>query len=526
MPRRRPLHALSGRSRLAGLLTAAVVLGGCIGGGRSPIITRTVGGRERPGIFVSPYSYEHFVRGELAYQRGALREAAEEFRLARAGPEDDPLLIARLVDVLDRLGREDEAMQLLDQGDALDGDSELIAMARGNLHERHGRLDEAAEAFARAAAAAPRSEAGPLALSRVLRAQDRDEEADATLERFLDRGEGAGAARARLALAVERRDALAAAQAVRALLEAAPARASEVRDAVRVALDTDHPELALRLLQALPGEEDRESRLRAALLAGDRDRAEGILARWMPEGPTELLRVAEGYLAVGMPERAVELARVAMAADGGAPARRTLSAALRESGRTGEASLTAAPIAPGSQAWPSGPLALAEALRVAGRPGLAAETLARARRTRDAPALRLAHADAVAELGALDAALGLLDGEAPRVVAARARLLDRAGRVDDAASAYAALAVDAPGLDAATRGRVRAERQWANGQRDAAIATLRAQADHAPEDLWSRARLASMLRAEGEDGAAREVAAAALPLAIEPALRARLSAPR
>ncbi|HBQ13073.1 MAG TPA: hypothetical protein DEF51_18695, partial [Myxococcales bacterium] len=66
-----------------------------------------------------------------------------------------------------------------------------------------------------------------------------------------------------------------------------------------------------------------------------------------------------------MPERAVELARVAMAADGGAPARRTLSAALRESGRTGEASLTAAPIAPGSQAWPSGPLALAEALRVA-----------------------------------------------------------------------------------------------------------------------------------------------------------------
>ncbi|HBQ13074.1 MAG TPA: hypothetical protein DEF51_18700, partial [Myxococcales bacterium] len=153
---------------------------------------------------------------------------------------------------------------------------------------------------ARAAAAAPRSEAGPLALSRVLRAQDRDEEADATLERFLDRGEGAGAARARLALAVERRDALAAAQAVRALLEAAPARASEVRDAVRVALDTDHPELALRLLQALPGEEDRESRLRAALLAGDRDRAEGILARWMPEGPTELLRVAEGYLAVGM----------------------------------------------------------------------------------------------------------------------------------------------------------------------------------------------------------------------------------
>lgn len=501
----------------------ALLLAGCLGGGRPPTITRHVGGRARPGIFVSPYSYEHFVRGELAYQRGELRAAAEEFRLARAGPEDDPLLIARLADVMDRLGREDEAMALLAQGDALDAESELIALARGTLHERHGRLDEAAEAFSRAAAIAPRSEAGPLALSRVLRAQDRDEEADATLERFLDRGEGAGAARARLALAVERRDPVAAAQAVRALLEAAPARADEVREAVEVALATDHPELALELLEALPaGEEDRERRLRAALLAGDRDRAEGILARWMPEGPAELLRVAEGYVAVGMPERAVELARVATAADGGGPARRVLSEALRASGRVGEAAWTAAPIAPGSQAWPEGPLALAAALRAAARPGLAAEVLSRARRTRDAPALRLAHADALAAAGALDSALAVLEGDGPTFGVARARLLERAGRADAAAAAWATVPADAAEVDATARARARVETLWARGEHDAAIDGLTEHVARAPEDLWARARLAAMLRAEGEDGRAREVTEAALPLAVEPALRRAL----
>src|SRR5690606_32400366 len=97
----------------------------------------------RTGIFVSPFSYEHFVRGELAYLRGDLRQAREEYMLARAGPEDDPLLIARLADVLDRLDREAEALALLREGEALDPESELIWLARGRIAERRGRVDEA-----------------------------------------------------------------------------------------------------------------------------------------------------------------------------------------------------------------------------------------------------------------------------------------------------------------------------------------------------------------------------------------------
>src|SRR5690606_15256738 len=99
------------------------------------------------------------------------------------------------------------ALELLAEGEALDPDSELIWLTRGAIHERHGRADEAIEAYARAASSAPRSESGPLALSRLLRSRGEVAQADAVLERYLERGHGAGAARARLRLAVERRDA-------------------------------------------------------------------------------------------------------------------------------------------------------------------------------------------------------------------------------------------------------------------------------------------------------------------------------
>ncbi|MCZ7677358.1 MAG: tetratricopeptide repeat protein [Sandaracinaceae bacterium] len=149
--------------RLLWLAPALVLASACGGMFGSPIITRRVGGEERQGIFVSPFSYEHFVRGELAWLRGDLREALEEYQLARAGPEDDPLLVARIADVLDRLGREREALAMLDQGEALDPRSELVWLARGRIHERHDRATDAMDAYARAAALAPSSEEAPIA---------------------------------------------------------------------------------------------------------------------------------------------------------------------------------------------------------------------------------------------------------------------------------------------------------------------------------------------------------------------------
>jgi tetratricopeptide (TPR) repeat protein len=512
--------------RNAALAALALLSGGCLHGGGPATITRTVGGESRRGIFVSPHSYEHFVRGELARLRGDLEQAAEAYRLARAGPEDDPLLIARLAEVTDRLGREAEAMALLEQGAELDPEAEVLWLTRGRIHERHGRVEEAIEAYSRAASAAPRSEAGPLALAALLRRTGRPDEADAVLERYLERARGAGAARARLALAVEQGRAQAAAEAVRALLAVAPARAGEVRAAARTALERDRPELALRLLEALPpaAPEDRPLRLAAALAAGDTDRAEGILASWMPEGPGELLEVAEGYLAVGRPERAVELARVAASAEAGPAADLVLGRGLRAAGRPDEAAAVLARLHPGSQAWPEAPIELAAALRDVGRPALAADVLARAQRRRPSAPLALALAEARAAAGDEAGALAALEGDDVRLRAARARWLETLGRVRAAAELYAALPDDAPGLDRRARVRARVERRWRAGEREAALELLRGWVERAPEDLLARARRAELLAAAGRAGAAREVAGEALPLAVEAPLRRRLTA--
>lgn len=503
---------ISARTVLVGAL--ALGLFGC-GAGGAPLVTRRVAGEVRTGIFVSPFSYEHFLRGELAELRGDLREAAREYELARAGPEDDPLLVARLADVQDRLGREEQALALLRVGDELDPASELVWLTRGRIHERHARVEDAIEAYSRAAAVAPGSEQGPLALSALLRAHGRASEADAVLARYLERARGAGAARARLRLAIENGEPQAAADAVHALLDAAPARADEVRAAAVTALDAGQPELALRLLAAVPErEEDRPLRLRAALGARDRGRAEAVLAGWMPEGPEALLQVARGYLDVGMPARAVELARVALSANAGAEARLVLGRALREAGRLDQSAAVLASIERGSGAWPEGPIELARTLRAAGRPALAAEVLARA--GAEVP-LRLALAEARAEAGDDAGALAALSGDEPPIRAARAAWLDRLGRVDEAAATYAQ-------LEGSTEARAQAEAALAAGDRERALALLAAHAERAPEDLLARARHAELLAAAGRHDEARRLAGALLPLALEAPLRARLLA--
>lgn len=482
-----PLPPRAPLALLALLLTACGTLGG------APQIVRTVGGQSRTGVFVSPYQYEHFLRGELANLHGDLSTAAEEYRAARGGSADDPLLIARLADVLDRLDREDEAMALLRQGDEDFPNDESIWLTRGAIHQRRGRLEQAAEAYGQAAAAAPASEAGPLALAEVLRAQGEPDEADAVLERYLGHARGAGAARARLRLAIERGDPLAAADAVRALLEAAPARASEVRDAATTALTHDHPELALRLLAALPDRrEDLPLRLRAMLAARAFDDAEALLAGWMPSGPDERITVAEGYLAIGQPQRTLELARVSQG-DDGPRATLLVGRALAADGQPARAAAVLSTIGPGSRAWPAAPIALAHVLRDAGRPAAAAEVLAHARSRAPSVPLQLELAAARRAAGQTDDALAALDGASPRLAAARARLLDELGRHDEAAAAYARLPVDDPAVPRADRVRAQAERAIAAGQLDRARALLREQLARAPEDRLAAARLDQLI---------------------------------
>ncbi|MFK7984542.1 MAG: tetratricopeptide repeat protein [Sandaracinaceae bacterium] len=478
-----------GGTASSGLALFAVLLSGCTGLLGAGEVTRTVGGEARRGIFVSPYSYEHFLRGELAYAAGDWGRAAEEFRAARAGPEDDPFLIARLADCFDRLGREARALALLDEGASLDPDSELLHMARGHIHARHERMDEATAAFARASAAAPESEAGPLALSAVLR-DAHPGEANAVLERYLsrvgDRASSAGAARARLRLFIERGDALGAVEAVREILRVAPTRAAEIRDAAQTALDRGQPELALRLTLALPPQEAPTLELEAALAAGENELARGLLAGWMPSDEEALVRVAAGTLALGDSARAIELARVALSSNGGARARLVLGRALRAHGDRAQAVRVLSRIEPGSQAWPDAPIELARTLQDASATALAAEVLAEAHRRRPSPELRLAWGRARGRAGDIDGALATLAGDAAPLLAARAQILEAAGREPD--PVYRALPADAVDVSPRDRVRAQAEQRWEQGRTDEARALLDAWLERAPEDRATRAR--------------------------------------
>ncbi|MGE3633449.1 MAG: hypothetical protein AB7P00_26350 [Sandaracinaceae bacterium] len=495
--------APAGRS--VALLAALGTLVGCGGIGGGYPITRTVGGHARAGVYIPPESYEHFIRGELAVASGDLRAAAREYEAARSGSAGDPYLVARLADVRDRLGQEQQALSLLDEAEARDHESEPVLLARGAIAERHERWDDAESAYERASAGAPESDAPVLALAELLRRRARAEEADADLERYAVHARGPGAARARLALAIESGDPHAAMEAVRALLEVAPARADEVREAARVALAHDRPEIAARLLAALPDDEtNRELRLDALIAARRYDDAATLLGGWMPEGPEELLRVADGYLAIGDPARARDLAEVAARGEGGPRAQLAIGRALAAMGDRGRAATVLSAIGPGTGAWPDAPIALADVLRDAGLPARAAEVLARARTRGDDPRLARALASAREADGDVEGALQALAGEAFAVD--RAGALDRAGRFADSARLWVTIdpEPDDPepgdpepdGLDARARARARAERAAAAGQRDEAVRVMRAWVERAPEDAAARARLEQLLGRE------------------------------
>lgn len=363
------------------LAPALVLLAAGCGGSSAVPIERTVGGERRLGTFVSPYSYEHFVRGELARERGQWAEAAEHYEFARAGAEDDPLLAARLADVRDRLGDRAAAERALDEGERLDADAEIVWMTRGEIAERHGELEAAIAAYARAAQAAGAGDGPVLALARVLRAIGNAERADAVLEEYIARaGDPAGAARARLSLALARSDARAAGLAALDLARASSFHAREVAAAARALLDAGHPTLARRMIAVLPDDAvPRLLRLRVALAAGARDEAEALLLRWRPDDPGELIEAAQAWIEIGEPAYASELAEVALARGGGSEARLLLARAWLGQGRIGDAVALAASIPPGDSRRDPARALIAEALERAGLPALAAEVRASGR---------------------------------------------------------------------------------------------------------------------------------------------------
>jgi tetratricopeptide (TPR) repeat protein len=342
-------------------------------------VVRRVGGVRRSGRFVSPYCYEWYTRGELFAARGEYDLAAGAFRKALAGPEEDPFVMARLADSLDRLGRYREALAVLNRAERIDPDSEAVWLTRAEIAERHEELDAAIAALERAEAAAPASAEPTLRLARLLEKTSARERALAVLERFERRSDegGANAARARLALAVSRGDAASAARAVDALVSVGPVHAEQVRDAARLALDAGDAELARRIIERLPrADGDNRLRLRILIESGRFDAAEMLLATGAVDSFGGLVETASAYLVIDRPQMAEELARTALAANQTPAALVVAAEASLRLGRYDRAAVLFAEVPEASSDFARARQGLAQALTASGLAELAKETLA------------------------------------------------------------------------------------------------------------------------------------------------------
>jgi tetratricopeptide (TPR) repeat protein len=362
----------------AGFL-GAWLLAGCGAVAPRPTVARRMGGERHVGAFVSPTSYELFLRAELSAAAGRWEEAVEQYRYALAGAEEDTLVLARLAVALERAGRPDAADEALERAFGLDADAEAALLARAEIADARGRLEEAVAALERAMEVAPASADPPLRLAELLGRMGAGERAFAVLERAAREGDGRSAvttARLRLRLALARDDARQAGNAALELLRVAPVDAPLVRQAAERALAGGEPLVALRVLEALPERAAAPAlRVRAALAAGAPEVAEGLLATTPPDalgGPAAAARL---WLAAGRPERALELALEAAAATPGPEAHLAVAAAARALGRADLAARHAALVPAGAAEHEAAVAALAEALADGGHPALGREVL-------------------------------------------------------------------------------------------------------------------------------------------------------
>ncbi|MEM9068535.1 MAG: hypothetical protein AAGE52_08515 [Myxococcota bacterium] len=273
-------------------------------------VTRVVGGESRTGPFVSPFAYEHFIRGEMALEQEDFQTAINEFELARAGPEDDVLVISRLALAHERAGNAEAADRALAAGASLDAESEALWLARAEIAARRGDSEAAIDAAVRAAEIAPDSEAPILQLAELLRAADATPRADAVLSQ---NGSSPVAARARLVQAIATEDARAAGEALEQLLRIAPARVGDIERSVRIALADGQTALGLRLLAHLDADRFADLRARTLLAAGRAEEASVFLQTTASDvfgGPGAHAALA---LEAGLTDEAIALAESAVA---------------------------------------------------------------------------------------------------------------------------------------------------------------------------------------------------------------------
>lgn len=357
----------SGRP-LRAALVLSFVLGGCFG--PPSTIERTVGGERRVGAFVSPHSYEHFLRAELARAAGDDAAARDEYELARAGAADDPLLCARLADTLDRLGDPDGADRALADGLALDPSAEVVHLAAGAIAERRGDTLAALAAYERAHDGAPESPAPVLAIARIAEATGARARAGELLAELASHpGAPRAAVLARLA---ETEDA----PELEALAEALGATEPPIfAVAARRALALGHAPLASRLLGRLGARsEDRTLRIEVAIATHDLVLLREALATPPAlDDDATLTADAHAYLALGDPTGAEARARAVLARGPHPAASLALGLALEARGELGEAATVLGAIPAGTSVTDDAHAALARVLEASGLGGVARE---------------------------------------------------------------------------------------------------------------------------------------------------------
>jgi len=335
-----------------------------------------------PRRFVSPHSYEWFMRAELLSHRGQAEAALRAYEMALAGAEEDAYVLSRYALALQAAGQGAEAERALQRALSLDPSSEAAWLARGRLADARQQLGAAVHAYERAETVAPHSPEPPAALAELLERRGYPERAVAVLQRYAVRvpDDDAVAAEAQLRLALAREDGAGLAAAAADYLARAPRNLELLRHTADGLLDAGRAGLALRCLEALPPRgADAARRLRALLADARFDQAETLLATTPPDELGGPQAVAEAYLQMGRPRAALPLLETAGAlrSAAGRPdsshRRLRLAQALLYSGDTLAAVATLERLRPSPEQAGQARTLLADALRAGGLGALADE---------------------------------------------------------------------------------------------------------------------------------------------------------
>ncbi|MCA9574196.1 MAG: tetratricopeptide repeat protein [Myxococcales bacterium] len=345
-----------------------------------PTIVRETPAGPAATPYVSPYQYEHYLRGEIALASGQPAAAARYFAEARAGSADDAFLRSRHAQALIEAGEWERADRVLDDSLARFPGAVELWLARARWAEAQGRSDEALHTLAQGDDELPGSAALCLAQGRLLTRLGRATEAAAVLRACGDENAEADVLAAQLLLALEGGDLDQASRVLEEWPEGVPRDGAQVARVAELALEAHRPDLAVRLLELVTlTPHARVLRVRALAAAGRNVEAEAELALLRDADVGGLDARAALYLTVRRPDIALELLGAVVARPAEATPHQMLlvGMCLARVGRAAEGAGWLARVPAGATDGRVARSELVAALRLAGLPALADEVAAR-----------------------------------------------------------------------------------------------------------------------------------------------------